>query len=676
MRIRYLLALTVLALAAGAATAPAQIAIVNGASYDPDRQLAPGSFATIFGENLSSQTLSAQFSQSGQLPTELGGVTVTVDGQPAMLYFVSPRQVNFIVPQVSPGRAAVVVRNGSASQQGSMRIGPAGPGIFSVNGMGVGEGAILHGWLWQRGPFSITTSGLDTQVSIFVTGLDLSVKPEVLVGGVPVEVKYYGKAPGYEGLQQINVVIPANFAGVGRVPVVVISNGQVSNVTFLVILPTTDLLDRIPGWARGRIIRENVRRGRESSALALNTANNTALVADEEEDLVRVISLDSKSITGTISLPSDSQALDIAVNAANNLAGVALSAAGSAAIVNLQQNKVVAVVATGNFPSHVEFWGDFLLVSNSAGSTITMIDTRNNQVAATIAVGQMPSGIAVVGNTAVVANTHAGTLSVIDLVARQVTSTIDLGVGIRPREIALTGDGKKAVVDSPTLVGFLIVDLAGKQVNKVETSVWDAVGVSRIAINGNTAYLTNQLSASVTVADIAAGKVLKVFPVDPGPRALALNLSRNQLVVLCQGSQTLDIVDLGSYAVVARVATGESVETPVMPPFQWGPMPVLDSIAPQTGAKGSTFTLTITGKNLAPVKRVVFDQLSRSWNQPQKEDTSIKVSNLQVKADGSQVTATVQILKDAEEGARLIRLVLEKGDYYGPARSTLFMVTK
>jgi YVTN family beta-propeller protein len=297
-------------------------------------------------------------------------------------------------------------------------------------------------------------------------------------------------------------------------------------------------------------------------------------------------------------------------------------------------------------------------------------------VAATIPVGVMPAGIAVAGNTAVVANTQSGTLSLIDLAARKEVSTIDLGPGVRPREIALTADGKKAVLDSPTLIGFLIVDLTSKQVTKIETSIWDAMGVGRIAVSGNTAYLTNQLSASVTVVDVAAGKVLRVIPVDPGPRARALNLPKNQLIVLCQGAAMLNVVDLNSSAVVARVATGETVEAPILPPGNWGALPVIDSITPKTAAIGSTFTLTINGRNLAAVKKVVFDQPSRSFRQPQKEDPNIKVTNLQVKPDGTQLTASVQILNQAEEGTRLIRFVMDRGDYYGRPELTLFMVTK
>lgn len=52
------------------------------------------------------------------------------------------------------------------------------------------------------------------------------------------------------------------------------------------------------------------------------------------------------------------------------------------------------------------------------------------------------------------------------------------------------------------------------------------------------------LPASVTVVDLAEGKVVKTFPVDPGPRALAVGTATNQLLVLCEGTGTLDVVDM------------------------------------------------------------------------------------------------------------------------------------
>jgi hypothetical protein len=136
--------------------------------------------------------------------------------------------------------------------------GIAGPGMFAINGMGMGEGAMLNGTMWQMGPFSTTTNGQPTYVALYVTGLDPSTKPAVTIGGMPVDVMWFGNAPGYAGLQQINFMLPSGMAGVGRAPVTVTSNGQVSNVTFMHVLPTAAMMQGMPGWGQGMMVGENM----------------------------------------------------------------------------------------------------------------------------------------------------------------------------------------------------------------------------------------------------------------------------------------------------------------------------------------------------------------------------------------------------------------------------------
>src|ERR1035438_3843624 len=89
--------LTALALAGllgitGASQSFAQMSVVNGASFDPAQPIAPGSFATIFGQNLCSQTMAGDWVAPGQLPTTLGGCSVAVNGTSAMMQYVSQGQ--------------------------------------------------------------------------------------------------------------------------------------------------------------------------------------------------------------------------------------------------------------------------------------------------------------------------------------------------------------------------------------------------------------------------------------------------------------------------------------------------------------------------------------------------------------------------------------------------------
>ncbi|MCS6952734.1 MAG: hypothetical protein RMK57_05640 [Bryobacterales bacterium] len=107
--------------------------IVNAATYSPGA--APGSWITIFGDSLAPQarTWREEDFAGDSLPTELDGVAVTIEDRPAALYYVSPKQLNALVPSdVAEGPARLVVRNGSGiSEPAGVEIKRLSPGFFT-----------------------------------------------------------------------------------------------------------------------------------------------------------------------------------------------------------------------------------------------------------------------------------------------------------------------------------------------------------------------------------------------------------------------------------------------------------------------------------------------------------------------------------------------------------------
>jgi uncharacterized protein (TIGR03437 family) len=86
-------------------TGVAPSAAVDSASYSP--QLAPGGLFSIFGANLAGSTQSAD---SPLLPQVLADVSVSINGIPAPLLFVSATQINAQVPvEIAPGPARITV---------------------------------------------------------------------------------------------------------------------------------------------------------------------------------------------------------------------------------------------------------------------------------------------------------------------------------------------------------------------------------------------------------------------------------------------------------------------------------------------------------------------------------------------------------------------------------------
>ncbi len=214
--------------------------ILNAASYDKASPIAAGSLVAIFGTNLAAAQAVAD---SIPLSTARGDVqSVTFNGTPAPIQFVSPGQINVQVPwQVAVGSANVVVtRGGNASAPVSVQVAQASPGIFSVN-FGTGPAiAINSDGTLAAAPGSI--QGLTTHAAkagdvleVLATGLgavDQTVasgdkpsqltntltKPTVLIGNVNAQVPFSGLSPQFPGVYQLNVVVPTGVAP-GTVPI-------------------------------------------------------------------------------------------------------------------------------------------------------------------------------------------------------------------------------------------------------------------------------------------------------------------------------------------------------------------------------------------------------------------------------------------------------------------------
>jgi DNA-binding beta-propeller fold protein YncE len=222
--------------------------------------------------------------------------------------------------------------------------------------------------------------------------------------------------------------------------------------------------------------------------------------------------------------------------------------------------------------------------------------------------------------------------------------------------------------------GVLILDLGTKAFTQVATTTWNGMGPGAVALNGTTVYIANQMTASVTVADLASAAVVKTFPVDPCPMALAVNTAKNQLLVLAEGTGTLDIVDLASYGILTRINAGD---TERQGQFR---MPLISSITPSSASAGSTLTLTITGSGfqgiLAGAGMSGGMMGGGSSNGVGQVDTNIKVSNIQANSAGTQITASVQILPAAAIGTRQVRLQTSNGTVMAMMTNSPFNVTK
>jgi uncharacterized protein (TIGR03437 family) len=111
--------------------APAIQAIVDSWGYTAG--IAPGLWVTIGGTNLGGAPETWNLDGAQQLPVTLGGATVTFNGAPAALLYVSPTQINALVPaSVAPGKVQVVVQvNGVNSSPFTIGAQAAQPAVYA-----------------------------------------------------------------------------------------------------------------------------------------------------------------------------------------------------------------------------------------------------------------------------------------------------------------------------------------------------------------------------------------------------------------------------------------------------------------------------------------------------------------------------------------------------------------
>jgi hypothetical protein len=235
---------------AGAATS------VSAASYSGAR-LAPESIVAAFGTNLATAIEAAS---SVPLPTSLAGTTVKVkDSQgaerSAPLFFVSPTQINYLIPAETATGAATVVFNSSdgSVSGGAVQIAHVAPGIFAANADGQGIAAALALRVKADGSqiFEAVTRFDPNQNKVVAVPIDLGEATDqvflllfgtgwrsrsdlsavtVSIGGVNAQVSYAGQQGGFVGLDQLNALIPRALIGHGEVDVTVTIDGQAANV--------------------------------------------------------------------------------------------------------------------------------------------------------------------------------------------------------------------------------------------------------------------------------------------------------------------------------------------------------------------------------------------------------------------------------------------------------------
>ena len=232
------------------------IANVSAASFRLLAPLARGAIGSSFGSGLATAT---QAAAAFPLPVTLGGATLTLKDSggaelPVSLYYASPTQTNFVVPDTAAlGAGTLLVKiGGQVVASGPVVIAAVAPSLFTANMSGTGVPvAISETTLGGSAPTlqavfscgaaagSCVPSQIDVSPAVGqvalrlygtgIRGFSALAGLSATVGGVAVPVQQAGAVAGAAGLDQVLVGLPATLAGRGEVDLLLKVDGKPAN---------------------------------------------------------------------------------------------------------------------------------------------------------------------------------------------------------------------------------------------------------------------------------------------------------------------------------------------------------------------------------------------------------------------------------------------------------------
>jgi uncharacterized protein (TIGR03437 family) len=208
--------------------------VVNGASFE--QGIVPNSWASIAGTHLASKSDDwAKAIVNGKFPTSLDGVSVSIGGKPAYVNFISPGQINVIVPDVGFGSLPLTVTTaGGTSATYTVTSSQYGPAFFEwPNAQPIASHFPDFTDAVKNGTFGTPTVAAKPGETIILWGTGFgptnpiatpgepvpgdktystTTLPQVTIDNVAAKVFGAALAPGFAGLYQVAIQVPDSIA--------------------------------------------------------------------------------------------------------------------------------------------------------------------------------------------------------------------------------------------------------------------------------------------------------------------------------------------------------------------------------------------------------------------------------------------------------------------------------
>ena len=208
--------------------------------------IAPGSYISIYGSNLSDYTDPVTLAPYA-LPLALDGVTISFDvpsakiSVPGYLTYVSPGQINVQAPWELQGQTSAQVKvtlwGVSYGNVVTVPLADTAPSFFENGGIAasrdknnaivttanpVKRGEVIQ--LFMNGLGPVTDGPASGEFASLTRLTNTTGTSKVTIGGQDAQVLFSGLAPGFPGLYQVNAIVPTGISA-GTVPISLTING-------------------------------------------------------------------------------------------------------------------------------------------------------------------------------------------------------------------------------------------------------------------------------------------------------------------------------------------------------------------------------------------------------------------------------------------------------------------
>jgi uncharacterized protein (TIGR03437 family) len=586
--------------------------LLNAASFTAGA--APEAWISAFGSNLAAGLV---IGNAIPLPVSLGGTSVKVTDsagseRPAALQFVSPGQVNFLVPadsRAGEAKVTITIADGR-SASAAMTLDTVNPGIFSANASGkdvASAVAVRIDGAGRQSPVDVfqcgSTGGCTAKpidlgpatdqviLELFGTGIrGYRSGVTATIGGQAADVLAAVAQGQFAGLDQVNVRLPRSLIGRGEVPVVLTVDGKAANqvtvsIAGTVVTPVPQIVSVQP-----------------SAALAGVTIQSLAISGQNLSGVTNVLFSPAAGITVT----------NVASTTASVTAQVTIAAD---AVPGSRSVSVVSAAGTSNALSFtVQQPTPQITALNPAagdtGQTISTFTVSGTNLAGVTALEFAPSAGIAVSNLAA-ANTA-------------VTARVVIAAG------AATGSRSVTVVSPAGRSNALSFTV--RQGLPQITSVTPASGItgqSNGAIN-----IAGQNLSGATAVEFSPSAGMTVSNLAATPTAVTAQVTISSSASI--GTRTI--------TVVTPAGRSNALNFEVKPPA-----PQLTTLSPNQGQQEQSIGhFTLSGTNLASVIAMEFSP-----------SEGITVSNLS--ATSTAVTADLAIAYTAGAGVRSVTVVSPGG---------------